>query len=241
MIAVDYSKKLSHVIDSGNVRAFKRVFQKIQVNRLSKMDQSEFITTLLRTAASCGRLQIVNELLAFKPVVGGNETHQTIKHFAPDSCKGNTVLHSAAIKGRLNIVKRLLELPDVEINAQNNSGNTALICATVNGYVKVVRCLLKVDGINVNLRNVNETACLHYAVGNNDIVKELLSFDGIDIGIVDDDGRTLLHYAAVLGHPSTIQLLLETVKATAIVNAQDNNKTTPLTTAILSGKSHIVL
>jgi ankyrin repeat protein len=58
---------------------------------------------------------------------------------------GNTVLHNAAMQGRLELIPFLIE-HGADVNAKNKLQQTPLICATKHGNVAVVQCLLQNGG-----------------------------------------------------------------------------------------------
>ncbi len=67
------------------------------------------------------------------------------------SLKGNTLLIVASEKGRLDIVKALID-EGVDVNITNDDGNSALIFAIQKKHTEVARLLIKM-GADVNARN----------------------------------------------------------------------------------------
>lgn len=68
--------------------------------------------------------------------------------------RGNTVLHDAAARGYENIVKLLLQQPDININATNVDGATPLMVAAENGHESIVRLLLTMQNINIAANDI---------------------------------------------------------------------------------------
>lgn len=138
-------------------------------------------------------------------------------------------LQVAALNGRTAAVDRLLQEPDIEVNATTRNGQSSLHLAIHVGHINVVRRLLRARGINPNIENgIYSHAPLHTAVRLNrtDIVKCLLS-----------DARVRRHrrrYAATLVHlaaeantdTSTIKVLAEDHGFRA--NVRDRLQRTPL-------------
>ncbi|WP_265033965.1 ankyrin repeat domain-containing protein [Wolbachia endosymbiont (group A) of Sicus ferrugineus] len=54
---------------------------------------------------------------------------------------GNTPLHLAAMKGKIDVVKILLEY-NADVNTKNNEGRTALYYAANNNHQELVELLL---------------------------------------------------------------------------------------------------
>ena len=67
---------------------------------------------------------------------------------------GTTALMSAAFSAQANVVRALLAVPGILVNAQDSFRSTALmLAADISGNVEVVRALLDVPGIDVHARN----------------------------------------------------------------------------------------
>lgn len=127
--------------------------------------------------------------------------------------EGVPVLITAADKGRLAVVKALLNRSDIDVNKKaEGSGQTALYYASSDGHVAIVKELLKKPGIDVNNRaSLGETA-LWMATHNNhvEVVKALLAHPDIDVNIPDDseDHVTPLMEAARKGYVEIAKALL---------------------------------
>ena len=80
---------------------------------------------------------------------------------------GDTLLHCAAIAGKLEVVRLLLEL-NAEVNSQNNEGSTPLHLASAGyeeGYPDVVRLLLD-HGADMQICNLDGKTASQVARGN---------------------------------------------------------------------------
>jgi hypothetical protein len=110
-------------------------------------------------------------------------------YWSVEESKSNTVLHAAALFGFDEVVLRLLEAEDNELDATTSIGTTALMRAASGGYIKTMELLLK-KGADTEKKNWYGS-CLHAAVeaGQLDAVSLLLEF-GVDMDMEDDHGRT---------------------------------------------------
>ncbi|MBD0391627.1 ankyrin repeat domain-containing protein [Wolbachia endosymbiont of Pentalonia nigronervosa] len=147
---------------------------------------------------------------------------------AKGSSGEDTPLHHAAAFGRLDIVKALLAIEGIEVNAVDNAQATPLHYAAMWGHIKIVEALLAVKGIKVNAKDDKGKTPLHYAAmrGYIKIVEALLAVEGIEVNAKDHEGKTPLHYAAMRDHLKIVDALLE--KKDIEVNAVDDEGNTPL-------------
>ena len=149
-----------------------------------------------------------------------------------------TALHYAAITGKTEAVKLLLEA-GANINAKNDRGQTALHVALdirdygyrKYGLSKDTIELLLARGTDVNLKDKAGRTPLHLAVesAGADIVKLLLD-KGARFNEKDDEsGFTALHHAARFGNKDAAEVL---IAKGADINAEDKQGYTPLYVAV---------
>jgi len=88
----------------------------------------------------------------------------------------NSFLMYACSYGLVNITKKLIQMPSLNVNAQSRYGYTPLIEACRSGHVEIVKLLLKIKEIDVNHNNNNMGSALSVSCsnGNTNIVKELM-------------------------------------------------------------------
>jgi ankyrin repeat protein len=80
--------------------------------------------------ASEGKVNSLDTLLQFKPDLELRDT------------SGRTALHFACRAGNIEVVKRLLQLKQIDLDSQTNGGVTPLMCAVESGNIEVVEeCL----------------------------------------------------------------------------------------------------
>ncbi|KAF5324039.1 hypothetical protein D9611_008303 [Ephemerocybe angulata] len=139
------------------------------------------------------------------------------------------------------ILKLLLAVPGIDVNAPGDYGRTSLSFAAEKGHEAVVKLLLAVPGINVNVLDCKGWTPLRFAAenGHEAVVKLLLAAPGIDVNAPDTGGRTPLRFAASNGHEAIVKLLLA---APGIdVNAPgDTEGCTPLGFAAAGGHKAVV-
>ena len=78
------------------------------------------------------------------------------------SSNGLTPLHIAVQFGHMQIVERLLNANNLEIDAMDQQGMTALHIAISRGYEDICRYLID-NGASINISTKQEHTCLHLA------------------------------------------------------------------------------
>ncbi|RPA98785.1 ankyrin [Choiromyces venosus 120613-1] len=124
---------------------------------------------------------------------------------------GQTPLISAAIFGRKEVVKLLLERADIDVNARDIYGQSALdhtlgMCSRWG----IAAILLKDARVDVNLRDELRQTPLHRAVSNGDAgaLNVLLDCERVDVNAEDQHHRSPLCTAAQQGNWLMVHSLL---------------------------------
>jgi ankyrin repeat protein len=114
---------------------------------------------------------------------------------------------------------------------EERRGDTGLILALREESTKVFDILLNTPAIDLDARAKNGDTALMIASykGNAAAVKALLAKEAE----VNNQGWTALHYAATNGSDDIVRMLLE---ASAYIDAESPNSTTPLMMAALNGR-----
>ena len=158
--------------------------------------------------------------------------HLTLKYPQCVKAKGGrcgTALHSASLRGHLQVVRYLLRL-GVDHSVRNSGNSTSLLLASFKGHRDVVKCLLD-HGADLDLRdqyqNTPLTLALYY--GHVDTARLLLEHNA-GVNFEDYEGRTALHDTVrsdrfIADRPQIVRLLL---KHGANANARDHARQTPL-------------
>ena len=116
-----------------------------------------------------------------------------------------------AVIGDVENVGQLLMNSDIDIDAVDDQGATPFHFASQYGHLPVVQ-LLHRHGANVNVLTKNDKYnALDLAAqnGHDNVVSWLLDNTDIDIHAQDSKGGTAAHSAALLGHSTCVDLLLQ--------------------------------
>jgi len=141
----------------------------------------------------------------------------------------------AARQGNFAEVQREANLLDTV--DYRSSGSTALHWAATGGHEEIVAFLLARNA-NPDIRNWHGKTPLNFAagLGHTEIVKLLIKA-GADLDIPDEKGDTALHWAIFKKHNSIAKKL---VKAGAELNRWNNERISPLNTALIVGNYEAV-
>ena len=127
---------------------------------------------------------------------------------------GDTPLHIAVNTNNINMVRLLINHPNINTHIINNMGATSLGCAAWNGYKDIVELLLNTNtnanananaNANINHQMINGWTPLHQATINSHIstVRYLLR-KGANPNIADIDGHTPIFTAIIFPHNNDI-------------------------------------
>ncbi|KAI3728680.1 hypothetical protein L6452_17321 [Arctium lappa] len=108
----------------------------------------------VHVASKCGHVHILQNLMHNYPDAGGFRNR-----------KFQNILHVAAMYGKDNVVRFILQTPDLEflINERDNDGNTPLHLATINWYPKIVSSLTWDHRVDLTLVNKDGLTALDAA------------------------------------------------------------------------------
>ncbi|KAJ9698311.1 hypothetical protein PVL29_007408 [Vitis rotundifolia] len=146
--------------------------------------------------------------------------------------RDDTLLHSAARAGQLEVVARTLSSAEEEellelLSKQNQSGETALYVAAEYGYVDVVREMIQYHDLSTaSIKARNGYDAFHIAAkqGDLEVLKILMeALPGLSL-TEDVSNTTALHTAANQGYIEVVNLLLESGSGVAAI-AKSNGKT----------------
>ncbi|NXG51236.1 INVS protein, partial [Psilopogon haemacephalus] len=150
-----------------------------------------------------------------------------------------TPLHWAALLGHAQIVHLLLERNKFGTIPSDSQGATPLHYAAQSNFAETVEVFLKHPSVKDDSDLEGRTSFMWAAgKGSDDVIKTMLTLKlDIDINMTDKYAGTALHAAALSGHVSTVELLLE---HKAQVDALDVMKHTPLFRACEMGHKEVI-
>ena len=236
------TEKLFDAIDDGNIEVVEEVLsnEEVDINCVSRG------ATPLIFAVIDGHHNIVRRLLEVPGIklgivdfYGNAALHHAcldnnisiVKLLCQDSrCSpgvvnkksmyGKTALMIAVSSRQHEIVRRLLEVPGIQLGKTNSYGNAALHHACLSNNVSIVKLLCQDSRCCpslVNMKNKIGFTPLMIAVhnGNLDIVKEL-DMEGSDFFAKDDDGTTLIEVARRNNDFEVLKYLIERNKVDSL-------------------------
>ncbi|PNT70548.1 hypothetical protein BRADI_2g13535v3 [Brachypodium distachyon] len=146
----------------------------------------------LLQAAFDGNLGLIKKMA--RGLDGSGRGEAAVVAAAVQSSTGNGVLHLAAMEGRVDVCRYLVQDLCLDINQRNNTGNTPLFLSAFFGRAAAARYLLD-HGADVTLTGQCE-------------VLELLLSRGINVDLNARCG-TPLHTACTHGRRGTMKILLD--------------------------------
>jgi ankyrin repeat protein len=162
-------------------------------------------------AVSSANLEEVRRLVAEKNLSGileKDEEKQTLLH---------TIVNKSSkyYESCREILKILLKLKKIDINAQDYRGLTALHCAAARGRIEMCLELLQQRGIKIDLVNNDENNALIFLCQtkynkNNEVIFTIvlkLVLAEVDIDYKNKDGETALHFASLVGNTQAVNFL----------------------------------
>ena len=235
------SSLLREVVSKGNLSQLLRVLvrsTKFHEDRKTYICKADLRgTTLLMSACSSGRAEVVQFLLANGAWVQARDHRQ------------RTALHFAASNNSLDIVKVLLRA-GAWMYDEDDNGLMSLHYACQNGRDETALFLIengcdvdRVTGPNTHNMHGSEQLLtratgLHFAArnGHNETVAVLLQ-KGVKINSLTSEGQTPLMVAAEKGWVTTVQFL---IRKGADINATDFRRKTALEYAVLKERLAVV-
>ncbi|XAR48150.1 hypothetical protein NMG60_11030879 [Bertholletia excelsa] len=194
----------------------------------------EMMNRAVHAAARGGNVEVLGEIL------GESSSDSDVLAFR--DAQGSTVLHTAAGRGQVEVVKHLLSSYDI-ISSNDDQGNTAMHMAAYRAYLAVVELLISSSPSCISLTNNYGDTFLHMAVAGfrspgfrrldrqMELMKHLVSGKIVNLADIVNmrncEGRTALHMAVAETVHSDLVELLMTVHSIDL-NTLDDEGMTPL-------------
>jgi uncharacterized protein len=122
---------------------------------------------------------------------------------------GKTPLMVAACENCPDVVKYLVELPNVNIDLQDNDGESALYQAASIGNVEVVKILINANANVESCNKENITPLIIAAYnGHYDVCRVLIDRGYASVNFQDNSNKTALSLASYEGHIDAVKVLL---------------------------------
>ncbi|KDO21916.1 TKL protein kinase [Saprolegnia parasitica CBS 223.65] len=215
-----FDEQLHVAVEAGNVDDVRMLL----ASGVHPDSASDNTMTPLKTAVLLKHDSIADLLLAHAANVNVNN--------------GSTALHVAAKRGSIAMLKKLLSVQDIDVDALSEIAHTPLHDAVLHGRMAHVVALADA-GADLEAADHNTRRPLHMAVllGHNDIVAFLLE-RGVCTSERNQYGDTVLHLAIQTGRGDIAALLIE---AGADIHAVTVASCNPLHLACESGALDVVL
>ncbi|XP_026219809.1 LOW QUALITY PROTEIN: ankyrin repeat domain-containing protein 16 [Anabas testudineus] len=254
----DYKRPLHEAASMGHCACVSYLLQEgAKVDSLKKADW-----TPLMMACTRRNLDVIQELLChganpeLRNKDGWNSFHIACREGDPlvvqhlllvapgvwrtESKTGRTPLHTAAMHGREEVVRILLERCGYPPDGTDSCGVTPLMDAVRNGHISVARLLLDKHQASPTAADILGSQPVHQVAvtGQDEALRFLVQDLGVDVNQrATDIQLTALHYAAKEGHTSTIKSLLE---LGADLHVRDNKGRTALHMACIGQHAEAV-
>jgi ankyrin repeat protein len=129
---------------------------------------------------------------------------------------GDTALHIATYAGYTQVVKNLLKIKGVKVDAVNKTGETPLHLASSLGDSQIVEVLLKNGKANPLLVDNDGKSALHFIAASRFIslkdafdVINLLLQGGVNLHSLDNNGESALQIANKNGNVNVVKIIIE--------------------------------
>ena len=154
----------------------------------------------------------------------------------------SSALMLACQNGNPAIVARLVQVPGLDINFQNEAGDSAAYCASFLAEIECVRILAETGKVDWNQGGSNGDTPLYLALyfGASDTADIIMRQPHIDYNVKTQDGGATLGQAAVRGGDAWCVETLAEQERFVGWNVPDRNGLTPIMVAFKDGKREMV-
>ena len=158
---------------------------------------------------------------------------------------GYTALTSACELNRVNIVKRLCQVSEINPNIKTKFDDSALLIAIYDNNIECVKILRTVIKTDWNIRNGDGEYPIITSLiyGQIDIFEIILSVTELDLSVTDDKGRNIVQIAIQHRNNEVSQRAVEILSRDKRVNCwndKDKYGNTPLMYCLKLNKEELV-
>lgn len=200
-----YEKKtksclLFYAAKNGNCTAVNFLLKQADVNVLSKHGKSRYNALQIALKKS-----FVNCAKAILNKISSQLSAKDLNHW---KC---SALYSAARLGETDMIRRFLQVPNINVNQVTSHLDSPLYVAVAFGHAEIVELLLDAKA---DLNSDIEHSPLGTAVNNNhaDVVEVLLKQENIEMDELDEYDRPPCAIAAINGNLNILKLLAPKTK-----------------------------
>ena len=176
----------------------------------------------LHLAANYGHLKLCKTLI---------DKHRVVVDMA--DCYGCAAIHYAVKSGSYDMIKYFVE-NGTDVYLKTNTGMNCLHIAALYGHVNLCRMLIEIYKIDMHASDMEGWTALHFSAKNGSC--ELINFFAVilnDINVETNDGCNCLHIAALYGHMTLCNTLIDKYKFD--MHATDNEGLTALHYSVKNG------
>jgi ankyrin repeat protein len=151
--------------------------------------------------------------------------------------------------GNITVLMYLLGHENVNVNIKGKDGHTLLVtaCNKINKLpLEIFKLLIETQGCDVNAQDNGKDTPVHLALrrfhpegGGMTGLMYLLGHENVNVNIKGQSGYTILHYACMKINELPLDVFKVLIETKGFdVNAQDDNKNTPIHSALDQFKPH---
>jgi ankyrin repeat protein len=112
----------------------------------------------------------LNNIEGIKEILNINKTYNGINQINIQNSGGSTALINSCFYGYIDMIKILLEHPNIDVNIQDNYGYNALIVAFYRNKEKTIKILLEHPDIDITLKEYNGNSIFDFMDNNSFLI-----------------------------------------------------------------------
>lgn len=207
-----------------------------------KHGKENIVDHLIRIGYSCKRDLSGNYPIHIAAQRGNVSLIQKLANYAPGllnlrNNNSSTALHELLCSNTKLDITPVLQIPQLDLEIQNNTGKTPLLIATHKGKNNDIAALINANADTLAADNSGCTALIYAALSGKAENLRLLLQKQYDLNARCNNGNTALIRAAIRGHLDCVR---ELVAAGADIEVRNNNGSTAYELAEMFGSRPVV-